>query len=150
METPPSSAAMWPSSEVPVPKAMTGMPCAAQTRTIAATSSVEFGEGDGVGRVAVVVGGVLAVLLAHRRGGREPVAEEARGARRSPAPGRGGKWCVRQRAWVCPSVGAGRQLHTFQDRFGTGLQRRSAASSRPPCRPVGGGRRTEPAGVLPA
>ena len=41
MVTPPSSAAMWPSSEVPVPKAMTGSRCAAQMRTIAATSSVE-------------------------------------------------------------------------------------------------------------
>ena len=59
-----------------MPKGMIGVPCVAQTRTIAATSSVELGEGDGVGRMPLVPGHVLAVLLADRGGGRQPVAEE--------------------------------------------------------------------------
>ena len=49
METPPSMAAKWPSSEVPVPKAMTGVPCAAQMRTISATSSVDRGKATASG-----------------------------------------------------------------------------------------------------
>ena len=40
MQTPPFSAATWPSSEVPVPKAMTGTPCAAQAATASLTSAV--------------------------------------------------------------------------------------------------------------
>jgi hypothetical protein len=39
-EMPPAGALRWPSSDEPVPKAMTGVRCVAQTRTISATSSV--------------------------------------------------------------------------------------------------------------
>ena len=74
--TPPSTAAKWPSSEVPVPKAITGVPWRAQIRTIAATSSVRGDEGHRVGRMALVVGHVLAVLLAHRRRGGKPLADQ--------------------------------------------------------------------------
>ena len=42
----------------------------AQAATIAATSSVLAGEDHRVGRVPGMLGHVLAVLLAHRRGGR--------------------------------------------------------------------------------
>jgi len=42
-EIPPCSACSWPSSEVPVPKAMTGTPWAAHIRTICDTSSVVCG-----------------------------------------------------------------------------------------------------------
>ncbi len=41
--TPPRMAETLPSSEVPAPNGMTGTPCSAQSRTIAATSSVEVG-----------------------------------------------------------------------------------------------------------
>ena len=40
IEMPPYGALTWPSSDVPVPKATTGILCAAQTRTTACTSSV--------------------------------------------------------------------------------------------------------------
>ena len=43
MHTPPSGALIWPSSEVPVPNAITGTRCAAQIRTICCTSSVVCG-----------------------------------------------------------------------------------------------------------
>src|SRR6478609_3005669 len=42
-DTPPKGALMWPSSEVPVPKGITGTRCAAQMRTIAWTSAVVCG-----------------------------------------------------------------------------------------------------------
>ena len=61
---------MWPSSEVPVPKAI-------DRRVVAGADADELGhlvgrarEGDGVGGVAGVVGDVLAVLLAYRLGRR--------------------------------------------------------------------------------
>ena len=75
MQTPPSSAATWPSSDVPVPKAMTGVPCGRRShdrRHLVGGA----GEGDRVGRVARVVGHVLAVLLAHRRRGGKPLADQ--------------------------------------------------------------------------
>ncbi len=40
MQIPPLVAWIWPSRDVPVPKAMTGRLCAAQSFTMAATSSV--------------------------------------------------------------------------------------------------------------
>jgi len=40
MQTPPFNAATWPSNEVPVPKAMTGVLYWAQSRTMSDTSSV--------------------------------------------------------------------------------------------------------------
>ena len=42
-ETPPNGAFTWPSSDVPVPKGTIGTPCAAQSFTISATSSVVCG-----------------------------------------------------------------------------------------------------------
>ena len=41
MVTPPCNASICPSSEVPVPKAITGTPWRAQVATISATSSVD-------------------------------------------------------------------------------------------------------------
>ncbi len=49
MVTPPRSAAMWPSSEVPVPNGITGTRCAAQICTIPLTSSVECGKATASG-----------------------------------------------------------------------------------------------------
>src|ERR1019366_4815812 len=43
IDTPPSGALMWPSSEVPTPNGMTGTPFAAQMRTICCTSCVVCG-----------------------------------------------------------------------------------------------------------
>ena len=43
MHTPPCGALIWPSSEVPVPNAITGTPWAAQMRTICCTSCVACG-----------------------------------------------------------------------------------------------------------
>ena len=43
IDTPPSGALTWPSSEVPVPNGITGTRCAAQMRTISCTSSVLCG-----------------------------------------------------------------------------------------------------------
>jgi hypothetical protein len=40
MQTPPAGALTWPSSEVPVPNAITGTPCLAQTRTTSWMSAV--------------------------------------------------------------------------------------------------------------
>ena len=40
MLSPPSTAAMWPSSDVPTPKGITGILCCAAMRTASATSSV--------------------------------------------------------------------------------------------------------------
>jgi hypothetical protein len=48
-ETPPCAARMWPSSDEPVPNGITGTACAAQARTIAATSSVERGNATASG-----------------------------------------------------------------------------------------------------
>ncbi len=43
IETPPSIAATWPSSEVPTPNGITGEPCLRARRMMAATSSVFSG-----------------------------------------------------------------------------------------------------------
>ncbi len=43
IETPPCGALTWPSSEVPVPKGMTGTLCFAQMRTTCCTSAVDCG-----------------------------------------------------------------------------------------------------------
>src|SRR4051812_4202765 len=43
-DTPPLSAATWPSSEVPAPKGTIGAPCSAQTRTTRAASSTSSGK----------------------------------------------------------------------------------------------------------
>ena len=75
MQTPPFSAATWPSSEVPVPKAITGVLYAAQRLTIVGDLLGAVGKGDGVGGMRRVVGFVLAVLRADRCRGRQPVAE---------------------------------------------------------------------------
>ena len=40
MQTPPAGALIWPSSEVPVPNAITGTPCLAQIRTTSWISDV--------------------------------------------------------------------------------------------------------------
>ena len=74
--TPPRSAAMWPSSEVPVPNGIDRDPVAGADRHDRLTSSVERGEGDRIGRRARMVGLVLAVALAHRAGGGQPLAEQ--------------------------------------------------------------------------
>jgi hypothetical protein len=42
-DTPPNGALTWPSSEVPVPKAITGTRRSAQMHTISCTSSVDCG-----------------------------------------------------------------------------------------------------------
>ena len=42
-QTPPSGALIWPSSEVPVPNAITGTLCLAQMRTVCCTSAVDCG-----------------------------------------------------------------------------------------------------------
>ncbi len=42
-QMPPRGALTWPSSEVPVPNAITGTRCAAHSRTISCTSSVACG-----------------------------------------------------------------------------------------------------------
>ena len=42
-DTPPWSAATWPSSDVPAPNGTIGVPCARQIRTTAAASSVSRG-----------------------------------------------------------------------------------------------------------
>ena len=49
MLTPPWSAATWPSSEVPVPKGMTGVRCAAHILTMLATSSPDTGNATASG-----------------------------------------------------------------------------------------------------
>src|SRR4029453_5368843 len=68
-ETPPRSAAMWPSSEVPAPKGTIGTPCSAHARTRRAHSWPSGGGGTrgggaGGGRRARVEGLVGAVRAA--------------------------------------------------------------------------------------
>ena len=72
---PPKGAVTWPSSEVPVPKAITGVPCLRADGDDPLHLLRRLDEGDGIGRGAGVPGLVLAVLLAHRRGGGQPVAQ---------------------------------------------------------------------------
>ena len=82
---PPWSAAMWPSSEVPAPKGMTGVPVRGADADDRGDLLGERGEDDRVGGVAGVVGHVLAVLLADRR-------QRSRAARRGGrALGDGGR-----------------------------------------------------------
>src|SRR5499427_4584369 len=49
METPPSGALTWPSSDVPTPNGMIGSPWVAQVRTMACTSSAEDGNATASG-----------------------------------------------------------------------------------------------------
>ena len=156
MVTPPSSAAMWPSSEVPVPKATTGSRCAAQTADDRRHLLGGGGEGDRVGRVAGVVGEVLAVLLADRRGGREPVPEQAAqlGERRGGiGAGRGRhRWSPAGVGAILPQVAAG-VISALQSRGGRAHSRAPrqggppwtcstprSASARTPTRPIPGSR----------
>ena len=75
-EMPPLGALMWPSSEVPVPKAMIGVLCRAQSWTICLHLLGRFGEHHGVGQMRLVEGDVLAMLLAHGVRGAQPIAVE--------------------------------------------------------------------------
>ena len=75
IETPPCGALMWPSSEVPVPNGITGTRCCAQMRTASCTSSVDLRKHHRVRRLVLDPGQGVAVLLAHRLRGDEPVAE---------------------------------------------------------------------------
>ena len=75
IETPPCGALTWPSSEVPVPNGITGTLWRAQIRTASCTSAVSCGNTTASGGwFSIQVSGV-AVLLAHRARGHEPVAE---------------------------------------------------------------------------
>ena len=74
-EMPPPGALTWPSSEVPVPKAMTGTRCSAQARTISCTSAVLSRERDAVRRLRRDIGRGVRVLLADRLAGLEALAE---------------------------------------------------------------------------
>ena len=112
---------MWPSSEVPVPKAMTGSAVRGADPDDRRHLLGRGGEGDGVGRVAGVVGQVLAVLLADRRRGREPVAEQAAelGERRGGVgAGRGRHcWSPAGSGAILPQVAAG-VISALQSRGG--------------------------------
>ena len=84
IETPPNGALTWPSSEVPVPNgddrhAMRARRCA---RSAARPRSICGNTTASGGWFATQVSGV-AVLLAHRLRGDEPVADDRRQARRS-------------------------------------------------------------------
>ena len=72
---PPPGALTCPSSEVPVPKAITGTRCSAHTRTTSCTSSADFGKYDAVRRLCRDIGRGVAVLFAHGLAGLEALAE---------------------------------------------------------------------------
>ena len=78
IETPPYGALIWPSSEVPVPNAITGTRCWAQMRTICCTSACRLREHDRVRRLVRDPRGGVGVLLAHRRRRDDAVAERRR------------------------------------------------------------------------
>ena len=81
METPPYGALTWPSSEVPAPNGITGTLCCAQMRTMAARPR-SLRKHHRVRRLVLDPGQGIAMLLAHRLRGDEPVAERGGQRRR--------------------------------------------------------------------
>ena len=79
---PPKGALTWPSSEVPVPKGMTGTRASAQSLTNFDHLLRRLGEDHGVGRLAGDPGERVGMLLAERGSGREAIAEPCRKPRK--------------------------------------------------------------------
>ena len=82
-ETPPCGALTWPSSEVPVPNGMTGTRCARADAHDLLHVLGRLRKHHRVRRLVLDPGEGVAVLLAHRLRGHEPVAEPWRRAPRS-------------------------------------------------------------------
>ena len=80
IDTPPNGALTWPSSEVPVPNGMTGTRCAGADAHDLLHVLGRLRKDHRVGRLVLDPGDGVAVLLAHRLRGHQPVAE-ARGER---------------------------------------------------------------------
>ena len=76
---PPRTGVTWPSSEVPAPKGTTGTPCWWQRARRRAASSPRLDERDGVRQDVRLRVLAVAVLLAERVVGGDPLAEEVAG-----------------------------------------------------------------------